>query len=579
MDKLKKLRALMRERGLDAYIIPSADAHNSEYVCDYWRGREWVSGFTGSAGLVVVTPTEAGLWTDGRYFIQAAQELPESITLYKMGQPGIPTYEEFLRGKKTAKIGFDGRTMTVSAFEGIKEKLPNAEYSYIEDLVGMIWQDRPVLPTAPAFEHPPEFAGLSAAQKLEDVRVKMKVAGVDTYLVTALDDIAWLLNIRGRDVAATPLVYAFVLITEKDAHVFTDRNKFTDLAGKLTCQGFTMHDYDAVPDMLKSLSASGKIYYNKEKTNTLLAESISQELQDTNDIIAYMKGAKTAVELSNTRNAYIKEGVVLVKMLKWLNENVDKGLTEDDVDKKITALRKEQEYYLHDGFNTIAAYMANGALSHYRHTGAGDSIKPEGFLLIDTGGQYMDGTTDTTRTIAVGALTDEMIRDFTLVLKAHIAFSLAVFPTGTTGHQLDMVARQPILQSLQNYNHGTGHGIGYCLGVHEGPHRISPHPVQVALVPGMLASNEPALYKEGRYGIRTENIVAVKELCKNEFGEFLAFETLTLCPYDMRAVDLDMLTQQEKEFVNAYHARVFETLAPLLSVDEQAWLANATYKI
>jgi len=579
MDKLKNLRALMQERGLDAYIIPSADAHNSEYVCDYWRGREWISGFTGSAGLVVVTPAEAGLWTDGRYFIQAAQELPGDIALYKMAQPNVPTYEEFLRDIKAEKIGFDGRTMTVSAFEKLKEKLPNAVYSYAEDLIGMIWQDRPPMPTAPAFEHPPEFAGLSAAQKLQDVRAKMKEVGVDTYLVTALDDIAWLLNVRGRDVSATPLVYAFMLITEKDAHVFTDLGKFVDLSGKLTCQGFTMHDYDAVADMLKSLPATGKIYYNKEQTNTLLSESIAQELKDTNDIIAYMKGVKTDAELANTRNAYIKESVVLVKMLKWLEENVASGLTEDDVDKKLTALRQEQKHYLHDGFNTIAAYMANGTLSHYRHVGTGDTIKPEGFLLIDTGGQYMDGTTDTTRTVAVGALTDEMKRDFTLVLKAHVAFSMAVFPTGTTGHQLDMVARQPILQSLQNYNHGTGHGIGYCLGVHEGPHNISPRPVNVTLVPGMLASNEPALYKEGRYGIRTENIVAVKKLCKNEFGEFLAFETLTLCPYDMRAVDVEMLTAQEKEFVNAYHTKVYETLAPLLPADEQVWLKNATEKI
>jgi len=580
METISALRTLMKARGLDAYIISSGDAHNNDRMADYWRVRLWFSGFTGSAGTVVVTPTEAGLWTDGRYFIQAEEELTgTTIDLYKMGEPGVPTYEEFLLEKLPdgGKLGFDGRTMSAAAFDLLKKKLApkNLTYCYQEDLVGMLWADRPPLPRLPVFEHLPKFAGLSAAEKLRTVREKMKAHGVTAYLVSALDDIAWLLNIRGQDVSNTPVVYAYVLITDKDAHVFIDPAKVADISGKLSSQGFTLDAYEAVGDKLKSL-ASGNIYYNCNRTNVLLSEgAIPGELErvDTRDIIAFLKGVKSEAELANIRNAYIKEGVAMTKLLKWLDDSLSAGdvLTEDDVVKKLQGFRKQQENYLCDSFDTISAYGANAAQAHYSHKGTGATLEPKGFYLLDTGGQYLDGTTDTTRTVVLGALTDEMKHDFTLVLKGHIALSCAVFLKGTTGRELDMLARQPILQSCQNYNHGTGHGIGYCLGVHEGPYGINQRN-DIVIESGMVFANEPGIYKQGCYGIRTENSVVAKELCKNDNGTFYNFETLTYCPYDTRGINVEMLTPQEKDFVNTYHTKVQTVLSPMLTEDEQMWL-------
>jgi len=589
MNKLQNLQNLMKEHGLDAYIVPSGDPHNSEYLPPYWRLREWISGFTGSAGTAVITHNDAGLWTDGRYFIQAAEELNGTgFDLYKIGQPKVPTYQEFLLNKfpNGAKIGFDGNTMSAANFDELKETLKGDKftYAYNTDLVGSLWANRPALPNLPAFEHLPKFAGLSAADKLQNLRTKMQKQNIDTYIATALDDIAWLLNIRGWDIQNTPLVYAFVLITKADAFVFIDNKKIEEIASKLTCQGFSIKDYGAIADAVKALPPLGTVYFNKDKTNVLLADSIPQKIEqkcDIDDILAHLKGIKSEIELSNSRNAYIREGAVMTKAFKWIDDAINNGttLTENDVVEKLIELRKQQDHYLSDGFETISGYMANGAMAHYRLKGDGATIQPEGFLLIDTGAQYLDGTTDTTRTIVVGNLTDKMKHDFTLVLKAHIALSRAVFTPGTTGNALDLISRQPILQDLQNFGHGTGHGIGYCLCVHEGPHGISIRQNKVELVPGMLASNEPALYKEGKYGIRTENIIAVKELCKNEYGTFLNFETLTCCPYDLRGVNPNMLTQEEKDFVNEYHNTVRNTLAPFLTDEEKTWLENATPKI
>ena len=587
MEKLAALRTLMEAHGLDAYIISSGDAHNNDRMADYWRVRSWFSGFTGSAGTVVVTPTEAGLWTDGRYFIQAEEELAgTSIDLYKMGEPGVPTYEEFLLEKlpEGGKLGFDGRTMSAAGFDLLKKKLEQKKltYCYQEDWVGTLWANRPSLPHLPVFEHLPQFAGLSAAEKLRTVREKMKENGVTAYLVSALDDIAWLLNIRGQDVSNTPVAYAYVLITEKDAYVFIDFRKVQDISGKLMSQGFTLDTYGAVVHRLKALTG-GNIYYNCNRTNVLLSEGAipgALERVNTRDIIAFLKGIKSEAELANIRNAYIKEGVAMTKLLKWLDDSISAGnvLTEDDVAKKLQGFRKQQAHYLCDSFDTISAYGANAAQVHYHHKGTGAALEPKGFFLLDTGGQYLDGTTDTTRTVCLGALTDEMKRDFTLVLKGHIALSCAVFLKGTTGRALDMLARQPILQSCQNYNHGTGHGIGYCLGVHEGPYGINQRN-DVVIEPGMVFANEPAIYKQGRYGIRTENSIVAKALCQNDDGTFYNFETLTYCPYDTRGINVEMLTQQEKDFVSTYHAKVQQVLSPMLTEDEQAWLKIRCAKI
>jgi len=588
MDKLSALRTQMKAHGIDAYIVPSGDDHKTGYVAEYWTARKWLSGFTGSAGTAVVTHDRAGLWADGRYFIQAEDQLKGTdIDLYKMGMKDVPTVSEFLLDvlPDGGKLGFDGRSTAIGEFNALKNKLEpkNIAYMYTKDLVGEIWQNRPPLSGAPAFEHLPQFAGISAAEKLCKVREKMKEANVTTYLVTGLDEIAWLLNIRGTDTPNMPLVYSYLLITETEARIFVDAAKMVNIASKLEAQGFVIDSYEVVADKLKALPDKGSIYYNKATINVLLAEAIPQGQQippKVNNIIAHLKGVKSDTELANIKNAFIKEGVAMTKLFKWLHDTLQaaKPVTEDDIAKKLSELRKQQPNCLGDSFQTISAYGANAAMSHYKHEGSGATLAPGNFYLIDTGGQYLDGTTDTTRTMAVGNITEEMKKDFTLVLKGHIALSMAVFLQGTTGHALDMLARQPVLSDLQNYRHGTGHGIGYCLGVHEGPHGIAnvQGEVPVELVPGMLASNEPGIYKQGRYGIRTETIIAVKEVCENEYGKFLNFETLTLCPYDKTSIDLTLLTQTEKDYLNNYHTTVYQVLAPLLTEDEAAWLKGAT---
>ncbi|MCL2198321.1 MAG: aminopeptidase P family protein [Defluviitaleaceae bacterium] len=578
-EKIAALRAAMAERGIHGYLIMSGDAHATEYVADFWRGREWISGFTGSCGLVVVTPTEAGLWTDGRYFIQAEKELAGSgIKLFKMEEPGVPTYQKYLQDNLPdgGKLGFDGRTVTATSFKSIKKFLDSKNITYeYDDLVGMIWQDRPPLPTGKAFSHPIEFAGKTSAEKLAEVRAKMKEQKIPAYLVTALDSIAWLLNIRGDDIKSLPVIYAYALITESEAFVFVNGAKVTDV----DLRGFTLYDYDALPMFLKTFDIKN-IYYNPNTTNVLLSAENQNTVKPEADIITLLKAVKTPHELKNIRNAYIKDGVVMVKMLHWL-ENAGVGtasppITEGMIADVLQKFRREQKHYLCDSFNTISAYGANAALSHYNCDGAGEELRPEGFYLIDTGGQYLDGTTDTTRTIPLGKITDEMKRNYTLVLKGNIALSRAVFLKGTTGSALDILARMPLMESGKNYRHGTGHGLGYCLGVHEGPHNIANKYNPVELAPGMIISNEPAAYKEGHYGIRIENIIAVKEKEKTADGVFLEFETLTHCPINKEAIATELLTQIERDWLNAYHKRTYETLSPHLTNAENDWLKKAT---
>ncbi|MCL1843875.1 MAG: aminopeptidase P family protein [Defluviitaleaceae bacterium] len=647
--KIAALRVLMEERGIDAYIIPSGDAHASEYTADYWQSRRWLSGFTGSAGVVVVTRHEAGLWTDGRYFLQAERELAGSgIMLYKSGEQNVPTYQAFLAEKIPAggTIGFDGRILTASEFKQIKSALRNCPkinftqsagflsqceegkppraggtqgfsdeavrqkdkecvkfidgqflkektpvFSYKDDLIGKLWKNRPQIPTEKAFEHAPAFAGKSAAAKLDAVREKMKEKKITAYLVTALDCVAWLLNLRGRDISNFPVIYAYVLVTETEAYIFADFIKIAEVSGKLTAMGFTIHEYDALPEFLQNLK-TGKLYYNALYTNVLLAESVPKNcdaknaLKPAEDIIPLLKCTKTKEEIENVKTAYIRESLVIVKTLKWLDETIGKQpITEADVSRYITNLRQGLPRYLCDSFNTIAAYGENAALSHYNPGETGETLQQSGFMLIDTGGNYLDGTTDTTRTVCLGDISDEMKNDFTLVLKGNIALSRAVFPKGTTGSALDVIARQPLWFDFQNYNHGTGHGIGYCLNVHEGPHNIAQHHNPVALAPGMLVTNEPGIYKKGRYGIRTENVLLVRK-CRSSPGAgnteldatgiFLEFEVLTFCPFDQRAIMPEKLTQIERDWLNAYHEKTYKTLSPHLNNEERDWLKNAT---
>ena len=579
------LRNLMKERNIDAYIITSGDAHASEYYSSYWKLRDYISGFTGSAGTLVVTHDKAILWTDGRYFLQAEAQITE-FELYKLGVKGFPSVPVFLAKelKKGGKVGFDGRTVTHDWFKKLEAALKDNEpvYVYDEDVAGLLWKDRPdIMPTSKAFEHEPKFAGTSASDKLKKVREKMKDKGYKGYMLTALDDIAWLLNIRGSDVNYLPVVYSYVFVTENEAHVFANAEKLSDISAKLTSQGFSLHEYDDLPKFLQGFNA-GKLYFNAEKTNVLLSGMIKcpVESKSTEDIVLHLKAVKSEIEIANTRNAYIREGVALVRALKWIDDMKKSGeienLHELDVSKKITEFRARGENLLGDGFPTILGYGPNAALPHYSIEGKGAKLKAEGFLLIDTGGMYFDGTTDTTRTIPLGPLTDEMKKDYTLVLRAHIAMDTTVFVSGTTGHAIDAIARIAMWKEGVNFLHGVGHGIGYCLSVHEGPQRIAPIYNPTVLQAGMLITNEPAMYRDGKYGIRTENTILVVEKEKTEFGEFLQFETIMYCPIDTSALDVGRLTEDEKAWLNNYHSKTYEKLSPYLNEEENDWLKNAT---
>ncbi|MCL2377920.1 MAG: aminopeptidase P family protein [Defluviitaleaceae bacterium] len=588
MDKLQALRGLMKERGIDAYVITNGDPHSSGYVAGHWKARTWFSGFTGSNGTVVVTHNQVGLWTDGRYFIQAEQELSGTgITLFKMDTPGTPKYDEYLAKELPhgGKLGFDGRVMTMKAYEELAESLKAKEitYVYTEDIIGLIWDDRPALPGTSAFEHIPRFAGLPAKEKLAAVRDNMAKHDLTAYLAVALDDIAWLMNIRGHDMPFAPVVNAYALITTGTAHIFIDRSKVATLAANLEVQGFSLHDYDEIAGFLSNLPTEGKLVYNPEKTNMLLIESLPKGLPTKSDlpadIIMMLKAVKSDIELSNSRNAYIKESAVLVRAIKWLMETPDiSALKESDVAKELTRLRTQQPDFLQDAFSTIAAYGPNAALAHYSPGPVGSSLKPDGFFLIDTGGNYLDGTTDTTRTLAVGQLTPEMKRHFTLVLKGYLAVVRTVFPKGMTGMQLDALARTALWEHGLDFRHGTGHGIGYCLCVHEGPQGMSPKS-KIEFEPGMLLSVEPGYYEAGAYGIRTENIVEVYEHSETEYGKFYGFKPLMYCPIDKTAIDIEQLNKTEICQLNEYHKMTYDLLAPKLTEDERAWLYEATRPI
>ena len=581
-EKLMALRDAMAQNGLDAYIVLGRDAHQSEYVAEYWRTRQWLSGFTGSNGLVAVTKYDAGLWTDGRYFIQAEKELAGSgIRLFKMNEPEVPTYSKWLADNlpsslNEAAVGFDGRCMSVLEFEAIKnalydEKGKKISYFYDEDIAGALWENRPPLPAASIFAFDLSFAGKTSAEKLEDIRSQMKKKCADSYLATALDDVAWACNIRGGDIQCTPVAYAYLLITMDAAYLFIDERKVSACMRK-HLSDFVIRPYEDIFDFAFKKS----LLYVPSSTSVKLFDAIPKNIKTIAgpSIIEGLKAVKNEVEIENLHNAFLKEGVVMVKFLKWLAKQSDTKLPDEtEIQNKISGLRKSQKHCLGDSFTTIAAYGKNAAIIHYAPTRENCSRpRPEGFLLIDTGGQYLDGTTDITRTIVMGPVTGEMKRDFTLVLKGHIALAGAKFLKGTVGTHLDMLARQHVLKAGMDYKHGTGHGIGFCLGVHEGPHNISTRYNNHKLLPGMLCSNEPGIYKEGRYGIRIENVMLVKELERNEYGTFLGFELVSFCPIDVRALDLSLLTGWEINWLNDYHNKVYKKLSPLLTEEERRYL-------
>lgn len=588
-ERVQNLRKLMKEKGIDAYIIPSADAHQSEYVAEHFKCRQWISGFTGSAGTVVVTLDEAGLWTDGRYFIQAEKQLRGSeIKLFKMGEPGVPTYMEFIKNSlhDGNTVGFDGRLFSHAAYlkmnklfsrKGIKI---NTDY----DLVDKLWVDRPSIPKGKVFIHDLKFAGKSRTEKLEEIRKEMKDKGADVYLLTQLDDIAWLYNLRGSDVPINPVFYSYTVIFEDAAHLFIDEAKLTDsVKDELKHDGITLHDYEDVGKFLKDLKKEKVVLLDGDKTSEWLYKSMPTgiEIIDEPNISTMIKAVRNEIEIKNYRNCQVRDGVAMVKFLYWLKKNVGKEkITEIDAEDKLEEYRRQGENFLELSFDTICAYMDHAAMMHYKAQRETQyEIKDSGFLLVDSGAHYLDGTTDITRTFVLGKISDEMRRDFTLVLKANIALSSVKFLYGATGSNLDVLARKPIWEYGLDYKCGTGHGVGYCLNVHELPQRFSPVPNFIRLEKGMIITNEPGIYLEGKYGIRTENDMLTVEDEKTEFGQFMRFEPITYCPIDLDGIDTNMLTQEEKCWLNSYHKKVYELLSPSLNTDEKEFLRKETREI
>lgn len=587
--RVSALRSLMKEKNIDAYIIPSCDAHQSEYVAEHWKSRAWISGFTGSAGTVVITKDEAGLWTDGRYYIQAEKQLEGSgIKLFKMREPNVPSTTEWISDtlSKDACVGFDGKTFSTAAVKNMKKKFSkknlkvNSEY----DLIDAIWTDRPELPDDKIYTHEVKYAGKSRLEKIQEVRKYMQKQETNYYLISGLEDIAWLFNIRGNDVANNPVIISYALISDKEAYIFISENKVPENVRKeLENEGITVKGYDDIQGYLKSLKDNDSVLYNSNKINLWLFNSIPEKCKkiDKRDITTHLKAIKNDVEIENLKRCQIKDGVAMVKFLYWLDNTVGKEkVTEISATDKLEGFRAQQDLFVEVSFDTIAGYKEHAAMMHYKATPDSDyELKREGMFLVDSGGQYLDGTTDITRTIVLGKLSEEEKFDFTLTLKGHIALSRAVFLYGTTGTQLDILARKPLWEQGIDYKCGTGHGVGFFSTVHENPQRIGPQLSDVKIEESMVTTNEPGVYKEDRHGIRIENDLLTVQDKETEFGKFMKFETISFCPIDLEGINVDMLTNEEKEWLNDYHKDVYDKLSPYLDEDEKVWLKNETREI
>jgi Xaa-Pro aminopeptidase len=585
-EKLMKLRSLMASKKISAYIIPSSDPHLSEYLPDCWGFRSWISGFTGSAGTLVVTLKDAALWTDSRYFIQAENELKGSnIELCKMGLPDTLSIEDWIAQnlKKKETVGFDGRLLahgaakkTIADMES-KGLKTNPTLSFIEN----IWLDRPAFPKGKAFEYELRFAGQSVSEKIEQIRQVLAKDGSNACIISALDEIAWTFNIRGNDIKYNPLVLSYGYVSKDEAILFIDESKIDEsLTSNLEGQGVELFDYNDIEKFIKSLNRSTIVALDESKINHTLATLIPKrvKINVTLSIPTRLKSIKNPIELENIKQSLVNDGVAMCEFLYWLENKVGKEhITEITIAEKLVELRKKQNGFVSESFSTIAGYLEHGAVVHYGATPESASvIKPEGFLLVDSGGQYKQGTTDITRTIHLSSPSKEERVDYTLVLKGMIQLSMIHFPQGTRGSQLDILARMAMWRKGINYGHGTGHGVGAFINVHEGPQSIRPNENPVSIEPGMVQSNEPGIYRAGKYGIRIENLIACQEAYENEFGKFLKFETITLCPIDLNPVDVDLLSHEEREWLNEYHRMIYEKLAPNLSVDIKDWLAKKT---
>ena len=590
-ERMHALRMTFPPNYIKAFIIPSTDPHLSEYVAPHWMSREWISGFTGSAGTVVVLMNEAGLWTDSRYFLQAAKELEGSgITLYKEMLPETPSITKYLsqKLKPGESVSIDGKMFSVQQVEQMKEEL--AAYSLQVDLFGdplkRIWKDRPSIPNSPAFVYDIEYAGKSCEEKVAAIRAELTkkgAYGIYALFLSSLDEIAWTLNLRGNDVHCNPVVVSYLLITQDDVIYFISPEKVTKEVNEyLKEQHVKLKNYDEVETYLNTFTGRN-ILIDPKKTNFAIYSAINPKCNIIRgeSPVALLKAIRNEQEIAGIHAAMQRDGVALVKFLKWLEEAVPSGKeTELSVDRKLHEFRAVQPLYMGESFDTIAGYKEHGAIVHYSATPESDvPLQPKGFLLLDSGAQYLDGTTDITRTIALGELTEEEKTDYTLILKGHIALAMAKFPVGTRGAQLDVLARMPIWKYGMNFLHGTGHGVGHFLSVHEGPQSIRMNENPVVLQPGMVTSNEPGVYKAGSHGIRTENLTLVCKDKEGMFGDYLKFETITLCPICKKGIVKEMLTNEEIEWLNNYHQIVYEKLSPNLNEEEKVWLQEATASI
>lgn len=585
-QKLEFLRAALKYKGIDTYIVPSTDPHLGEYTPDHWQIIRWLTGFTGSTATVVVTDNFAGLWTDSRYFIQAEKQLAGSG--FGFVKPDALQRNDFMdficeNARPGHEIGIDGRVISTTNFRRLEKRLKNKKVSiHVDcDLISGIWDDRPALPVSVAFDHPVKFSGKERSVKISDVREQMRKQNADYHLLTASEDIMWLLNIRGNDLQYSPLLFSYALIGKTQILLFIDDGKVPlKLASEFDNQGIVIMPYDEVTDIVPSVAKGFSVLIDPASTSVALYNSISDrsKIIESISIPGRLKSIKNKTEIENLGNVMIKDGVALTRFFYWFDNNHGKlPMTESSLADKLVELRRQQEDFIEPSFATIVAFNENSALPHYTpETGTGVEIGDRGLLLVDSGGQYMGGTTDITRTIPVGITSPGQKRDFSLILKGHISLALAKFPEGTKGYQLDFSARRAMWEAGINYAHGTGHGVGYCLNVHEGPQSISPADNKTVIESGMLTSNEPAIYREGEYGIRIENLILCYEDEETEFGQFLRFDTVSLCYIEKSLIDKTLLDRKEIDWLNAYHSEVYDKLSPYLSGEEKEWLKEKT---
>ncbi len=593
-ERLKALRAEMEKRGITVYVVPTADFHESEYVGDHFKARKFITGFTGSAGTAVITLDEAGLWTDGRYFVQAENQLKDStVTLYRMGEEGVPTVDEFVKDKlnEGGCLGFDGRVVN-GTWGGKLEKIAaekNVSMHVTEDLIDLIWEDRPALSKQPLFILEEKYSGKSTADKIADLRKAMKENGADVHILTSLYDIAWLLNIRGNDIDYVPVVLSYLVLNETECIWFLQEEVVDDkIRAYLEENHITTKPYDAIYDYVPEIPADAVVLMNRGTVNYRIVNSLDKAIKvvDKPNPTELMKAVKNKTEVDNTRAAHVKDGVAFTKFMYWLKTNIGKiPMTEISASDYLEARRREQDNFIELSFNTICAYGANAAMMHYAATPESDAeLKPEGFLLVDSGGHYFEGTTDITRTMALGPITDEMRLHFTTVCRSNMNLAHAKFLYGCTGLNLDILSRGPLWEMGIDYKCGTGHGVGYVLNVHEGPNgfrwRVVPerHDNGV-LEEGMITTDEPGVYLEGKYGIRTENELVCHKAEKNEYGQFMEFENITYAPIDLDAIDPDLLSAREKKMLNDYHKMVYDTISPYMTAEENEWLKRYTRAI